>query len=312
MKAAHFRHRPEFYLDDTITELRCFRRASSFLLVALAFGAGCADLMGFEEGHPFPPDSGQAAGGSDAATSPDVSTADGPVEAAALPNDGGPCSTPNPTPTTCLANTPQFCNVSGSWESVASGPCRGASTCSTGMCVCNFTTCPGGCADLTTDGHNCGTCGHDCQGGACQVRKCQPVVLASKQNHPNAIAADGTSVYWLNSGDSIDGTSSNGAVMKISLGSAASPTPLALGQVSPGSIAVDATSVYWTVLANAANVMNTGEIRKIPVDGGAITQLVTGQNSVWSMTIDPTYARVSPSRDGLTAAARWGEQQGEC
>ncbi len=170
MKAAHARHHPDFYLDGTIT----VRRTSSFLLAALAFGAGCADLMGFEEGHPFPTDSGQGPGGSagaDAAIGPEVSSADGPVDAAALPNDGGPCSTPNPTPTTCLANTPQFCNASGYWESVASGPCRGASTCNTGMCVCDFTTCPGGCADLTTDGHNCGTCGHDCQGGGCQVEQ---------------------------------------------------------------------------------------------------------------------------------------------
>jgi len=116
------------------------------------------------------------------------------------------------------------------------------------------------------------------------------VVLASRQNHPSAIAVDATSVYWVNRGDSFDASSSNGAVMKISIAGAPSPTPLALSQVAPLSIAIDATSVYWTVYAKAANAAeNTGEIRKTPLGGGAITSLATGQASIGPLTTDPTY-----------------------
>jgi len=45
-------------------------------------------------------------------------------------------------------------------------------------CSGTQTTCPGGCADLSTDGNNCGACGHSCLGGMCTNKTCLPVTMA--------------------------------------------------------------------------------------------------------------------------------------
>lgn len=51
-------------------------------------------------------------------------------------------------------------------------------------------------ADTSTDPKNCGTCGHDCCGGACEKGQCQPLVLATQQANPAWLLADATHVYW--------------------------------------------------------------------------------------------------------------------
>ncbi len=52
-------------------------------------------------------------------------------------------------------------------------------------------------ADTKNDPNNCGTCGHDCCGGACTDGICQPRVLASQQSDPSFLIADDSYVYWL-------------------------------------------------------------------------------------------------------------------
>lgn len=54
------------------------------------------------------------------------------------------------------------------------------------------------CIDVDTNPAHCGRCGHDCGGGACVAGRCQPVVIASDQEGPSAIALDETHVYWTN------------------------------------------------------------------------------------------------------------------
>src|SRR5579859_4125816 len=61
-------------------------------------------------------------------------------------------------------------------------------------------------ATLDTDGHNCGACGHDCQGGACSNGACQPVTLASGQSGIQKLVIDATTLYW---------TSSNGYIGRL-------------------------------------------------------------------------------------------------
>jgi hypothetical protein len=53
-----------------------------------------------------------------------------------------------------------------------------------------------GCGPNGNDPHNCGACGHDCQGGACDAGACQPVVLASDQTTPEAVSLYAGRVYW--------------------------------------------------------------------------------------------------------------------
>ena len=55
----------------------------------------------------------------------------------------------------------------------AAGSGGAAVTCTTGQ-----TACPSGCANLSNDGSNCGTCGHSCLGGMCSNSTCLPVTLA--------------------------------------------------------------------------------------------------------------------------------------
>lgn len=67
--------------------------------------------------------------------------------------------------------------------------------------------------------------------------------LASGQNYPIGIAADGTSVYWIDQ-VSGSGTSAVGSILKVPA-TGGTPTVLASGQDAPIDIAVDSSSVYW-------------------------------------------------------------------
>src|SRR6266545_317220 len=83
-----------------VAGLRPPRAAAFAVLSAGALSSGCAAIMGFEEGHPFPPDAGgdgSGSSGSDGGALPEVSTPGdgGPV-------DGGPCSLSRP-------NTDELC-----------------------------------------------------------------------------------------------------------------------------------------------------------------------------------------------------------
>ena len=51
------------------------------------------------------------------------------------------------------------------------------------------------CVDLMSDGKNCGTCGHDCLGGACAAGQCQPVMIAQYFGYPEIIYVGAPAVY---------------------------------------------------------------------------------------------------------------------
>jgi hypothetical protein len=64
-------------------------------------------------------------------------------------------------------------------------------------CGTNQTTCPGGCANLSNDGSNCGTCGHSCLGGTCTNGTCLPVTLAHLTTtvSPAGLAVNSSTVF---------------------------------------------------------------------------------------------------------------------
>ncbi len=68
--------------------------------------------------------------------------------------------------------------------------------------TCTDTLCGNQCVNLQADGHDCGTCGHDCQGGQCSAGKCQSVALATGKGRLMMVLAEGTHVYY--GGDGVD------------------------------------------------------------------------------------------------------------
>jgi hypothetical protein len=130
-----------------------------------------------------------------------------------------------------------------------------------------------GCGDLQTDPRNCGGCGNDCEGGACQEAGCAalpPGVIATGQHAPVSLGVDDVNVYWISAGTSCvipgGGGGSGGPPVKPIIvplddgqvvkcaksGCGNRPTVLAsrltmfgLGATA-GNFAVDGAGVYWS------------------------------------------------------------------
>lgn len=171
-------------------------------------------------------------------------------------------------------------------------PQNGSATCASGQCgvacnpgfaVCGAACCAvtdGGCGNTQTDPLNCGSCGHSCQGGACNAGVCQPVVLASG-GAPIGIAVDATNVYW--------GDSGTGAVWRCAVGGCNdAPTQIASAGSGPvQGVAIDSSSVYWTTSA---------ALYKCPLGGcgGSPTLLLSGLmgdagiSGGWDIAVDST------------------------
>jgi hypothetical protein len=122
----------------------------------------------------------------------------------------------------------------------------GSITCDGGL-----TACGNACVDTTGDVLNCGSCNHDCLGGACTGGACQPVVIATDQNGAYDIAVGGGEAYWPDQ--------YSGQVVKCSTSNcAATLTVLASGRPGPEDIVLDDTNVYWSEQGGAASCARAG------------------------------------------------------
>jgi hypothetical protein len=123
------------------------------------------------------------------------------------------------------------------------------------------------------------------------VRGGQPITLASKQENPRGIAVDSANVYWTNWGT---GAKDTGSVVKVPLRGGA-PTTLSSANNFNDAIAVDAKNVYWSTDA---------DLMRVPVGGGEVTTLVTGDRIVaialdatsvyWTTYASATVGRLTP------------------
>jgi hypothetical protein len=105
----------------------------------------------------------------------------------------------------------------------------------------------GTCDDTRSDPHNCGRCGHDCLGGTCSQGRCRPVVVASGQVAPHAIATDGTSAFWI----------SESRVMTVALDGGAAPSLVASAPFPVAKILPTATQGLF--VSGAGTVAHAGD-----------------------------------------------------
>jgi len=90
------------------------------------------------------------------------------------------------------------------------------------------------------------------------------IALASGQGGPSSIAVSGANVYFTDS--------SSSELLRVPLaGGAAPPTTLSI-DANEAPIATDGTNVYFTD--------GIGDVLMVPVEGGTITSLATGQYPV--------------------------------
>jgi hypothetical protein len=137
----------------------------------------------------------------------------------------------------------------GSGVTSSSGGCMGS--------VCNGT------CEVDSDPLNCGACGHDCFGGACEAGRCQPVVLATDELGVWAIAVDETHVYRGYS-------SEEPAIKRARIDGGDKETLSTTKHASTFMMLVDATHLYWTYRSDTHRVM------RMPKAGGAETVLADG------------------------------------
>jgi hypothetical protein len=148
-------------------------------------------------------------------------------------------------------------------------------------------TVDGGCggANLQTDAKNCGTCGHDCGGGACSAGVCQAWTIVAGQFGGAEIAVDATHLYWTSVG--------NTQVLRAALDGTGLTALVTDPNIYPEAIALDDTNVYWV------DDSETGSVQTCPKTGcgDAGARLVTsatlddptgltvdGKNVYWAET----------------------------
>jgi hypothetical protein len=175
-------------------------------------------------------------------------------------------------------------------------------------------------ASFDSDPANCGSCGHDCQHGACIGGACQPVLVGSCFQ-PWGVAVDDTRVYWTCGSDSdgeVRSTRKDGSDLIIHAAHLQHPTSVAVDATTlmfienyagkiwmadklggapsifydahtpggPFTLTFDATSVYWIDVYGSASVFSAPRAG-IP-DGGAPVPLATGQPYLFAITEDAT------------------------
>lgn len=67
-------------------------------------------------------------------------------------------------------------------------------------CDEGLATCDGACVRLDTDALHCGACNHDCLGSACNAGMCAPEDVVTGVSEPAGLALDETHVYWTTAG----------------------------------------------------------------------------------------------------------------
>jgi hypothetical protein len=148
-----------------------------------------------------------------------------------------------------------------------------------------------GCGDTQSNPHDCGACGHDCEGGACVNGVCQPFLLTSDEAFPKSLAVDDTRLYWANGTDADYGSPPASIVIRSMPKNGGAPTTLyTVDPGTPTSLHHDGKSLYvyrsieWTIPGQPY----VGSIVKMCDDGSCPVQDLTGSvdNYKWEIALD--------------------------
>jgi hypothetical protein len=278
-------------------------------LAAIAGAAACGDLLGLKDFQLDP----MLEGGSDDGPSPDGNAGDGMNTKDAPPGDD---ARSDGEPVDGQADSPgdSFVQDAPADTFVQDSPPGDATSCDAGNMLCN-----GHCVDLSSDPSNCGSCGHDCQGGTCQSSACQPVTLSTNVkgwditvdpanvDSVNALPPGTGLVQRCSTGgcgnNPVTVTGSNGengpervfysggTLFWTEYGTGASDglvwtsdfnasSHVATGRELPEGIVYDGTWVYW------AERQPSGSIMKAHKNGSSLTQLIGGLATPVSLALD--------------------------
>jgi hypothetical protein len=138
-------------------------------------------------------------------------------------------------------------------------------------------------ADTQSDSKNCGSCGHDCLGGACNQGVCAPVrINGTGGGEPWAIALDEANVYYTD----ISGTT--GSLYKVPKGGG---TPAKLASTSNHLIydlKLDGTHAYFS----SGSFGNGGAVERVLLGGGTKEAIATngpGASDPRGVSLDTQY-----------------------
>jgi Stigma-specific protein, Stig1 len=150
------------------------------------------------------------------------------------------------------------------------------------------TLCGAGCADMTLDPDNCGSCGHACAAAeACVEGRCRgPVNLVPASSGCTAInlAVGGGILYWTDQG--------NGSVKSQPV--AGGPvTTISSIEANPGLVVVNASNLFWIdvvtetpgVAPDGSAFTTTAIIRRATLPGGTPSTVATETNLIGGLVV---------------------------
>ncbi len=123
-------------------------------------------------------------------------------------------------------------------------------------------------ADLATDPHHCGACGHSCLDGACSAGVCEPVRIADGQLVPQNVAVNKTQIFWT--------TDPDYRVWSMPL-SGGPPVALTPPQPYPFGVTANDATVYWANVGTKPADYVDGAIMMMPATGGTVATVAAGE-----------------------------------
>ncbi len=187
--------------------------------------------------------------------------------------------------------------------------------------------------DFTQDAQNCGTCGHDCLGGACSAGECMPFVIAQGQADAQHMAVSGNFVFWTATSQSqVRRCPKSGCVgdagafavsQPFAIGITADPRfvyfsaetagrivradPVSAAQVTfldkqsrPALMTGDKTDLYWLNLGTAGQV-NTSTLVKLSKDGGAPVVIAPGLDGLLDIALNTKWVYFTTAKNEVRA-----------